>query len=140
MALKAHMRQENNLESLLQNLNPSAAEGSFVFCAVPVLPGSADLAALDPWAIVKEDEGITLILEKKRADGLGLVYESTYGRITLRVFSSLDAVGLSAAVATALADSGISANMVAGYHHDHIFVPEAHLETALNVLRGLRCS
>ena len=125
---------------LLKILNPSASDESFVFCPVPVMPESAALAALDPWAVIKEDEGITLILEKECADSRGLAYESTFGRITLQVYSSLDAVGLSAAVAASLADAGISANIVAGYYHDHIFVPKTHIETALNVLRGMQCS
>jgi hypothetical protein len=134
------MRQEKNLEMLLKNLNPSASDDSFVFCTAPAMPEGSELAALDPWAVIKEAEGITLILEKERADALGLVYESIFGHITLQVYSSLDAVGLSAAVATTLADAGISANIVAAYHHDHIFVPKAHIETALNELRGMQCS
>jgi hypothetical protein len=134
------MRQETNLELLLKSLNPSASDGSFVFCTLPAFPGGADPAVFDPWATIKEDEGISLILEKERADALGLVYESVYGRITLQVFSSLDAVGLSAAVATALAGEGISVNIVAGFHHDHLFIPKYNLETAMNVLRGLQCS
>jgi hypothetical protein len=134
------MRQKKNLESILKNLNPSTTEASFVFCTLPALPGGADPAVLDPWAIIKEDEGISLILEKERADRLGLKYESTYGRITLKVYSSLNAVGLSAAVATALACEDISVNIVAGYHHDHLFVPKTHLETAMKILRGMQCS
>jgi hypothetical protein len=134
------MHHEKNLESLLKNLNPSASDDSFVFCTISVLPESEKLVALDPWAIIKEEEGITLILEMERADSFGFHYESIYGKITLQVYSSLDAVGLSAVIAANLADAGISANIVAGYHHDYIFVPKAKLETALNVLRGMQCS
>ncbi|MDX9784762.1 MAG: ACT domain-containing protein [Spirochaetia bacterium] len=134
------MQQEKNLDFLLKNLNPSTSDDSFVFCAISVLPKNPELEFLDPWGIVKEEEGITLILKKERADAFGLTYESTFGRITLQVYSSLDAVGLSAAVATALAAAGISANIVAGYHHDHIFVPKSQLGTALNLLRGMQCS
>ena len=59
-------------------------------------------------------------------------------RITLTVHSSLEAVGLTAAVATCLAQAGISANVVAAYHHDHVFVPEADAETAVQALRQLQ--
>jgi hypothetical protein len=45
--------------------------------------------------------------------------------LTLRVHSALDGVGLTAAVASALAEIGIPCNMVAAFHHDHAFVPEA---------------
>lgn len=126
-----------NLDLLLKNLKPTASDDSFVFCSLPSRPASTLLADLDPWAVIQEDEGTTLILKKERADNHGLAYESLFGRITLQVYSSLDAVGLSAAVATALADACISANIVAGYHHDHIFVPKSQLETALNLLRGM---
>jgi len=134
------MQHETNLDLLLKNLKPSASDESFVFCSVPVRPASKLLTDLDPWAVIQENEGTTLILKKERADSHGLAYESLFGRITLQVYSSLDAVGLSAAVATALAVAGISANIVAGYHHDHIFVPKDKLGIALNLLRGMQCS
>jgi hypothetical protein len=60
--------------------------------------------------------------------------------ITLRVHSSLAAVGLTAAVAAALSDHGISANVVAAYCHDHIFVPADRAEEALAALRSLQAS
>jgi hypothetical protein len=57
--------------------------------------------------------------------------------ITLRVHSALDAVGLTAALSTALAVAGMSANVVAGLHHDHVFVPAGQGEQAREVLRAL---
>jgi hypothetical protein len=36
-----------------------------------------------------------------------------------------------------LADAGISANVIAALHHDHIFVPWDRRDDALAVLRGL---
>ena len=48
--------------------------------------------------------------------------------------SALAAVGLTAAIATALAKVGISANVIAGYHHDHIFVPWSRRYEALAIL------
>ena len=59
-----------------------------------------------------------------------------WARITLGVHSSLAAVGLTARVAGALAEAGISANMVAAFHHDHVFVP---WETR-DVARATLCS
>ena len=58
-------------------------------------------------------------------------------RITLSVHSALDGVGLTAAVAGALAEAGIACNMVAAFHHDHAFVPADDAEPALAVLRAL---
>lgn len=51
--------------------------------------------------------------------------------------SSLEAVGLTAAVAARLAEPGISANVVAGFFHDHVFVPWARREEAVEALWGL---
>ena len=57
--------------------------------------------------------------------------------ITLTVHSSLEAVGLTAAIATELAGLGISANVVAAYYHDHVFVPCAQAEQAVAGLAAL---
>ena len=51
--------------------------------------------------------------------------------------SALDAVGLTAVVAAALADDGIPANVVAGFHHDHVFVPVDRGRAAMLVLAAL---
>jgi hypothetical protein len=67
----------------------------------------------------------------------GLAYEGAYRQVTLTVHSSLAAVGLTAAVSRALADAGIACNMVAGYYHDHAFVPEADAGAALAALARL---
>ena len=95
------------------------------------------LAALNPWALISEDEGLTLILSKDQADKHRLFYDSSFKRITLMVHSSLAAVGLTAAVSTALAKLRISANVVAACYHDHIFVPEDRAEEALQALQDL---
>jgi hypothetical protein len=54
------------------------------------------------------------------------------------VHSSLEAVGLTAAVAGALTAAGISANVVAAFHHDHVFVPADRAEAAMAQLDLLR--
>ena len=51
--------------------------------------------------------------------------------------SSLDAVGLTAAVSRQLTEHGISCNVVAGYFHDHLFVPLDRGQQALDLLRAL---
>jgi hypothetical protein len=53
------------------------------------------------------------------------------------VHSSLNAVGLTAALSRRLAESGISANIIAALRHDHIFVPWDLREEALELLTGL---
>jgi uncharacterized protein len=71
------------------------------------------------------------------ADAAGLAYDDFAGWITLRVNSAPEAVGLTAAVAWALADAGLSCNVVAGCHHDHLFVPYDRAAQAVAVLEDL---
>jgi len=71
------------------------------------------------------------------ADQHAFGYEAVFRKISLRVHSSLEAVGLTAAFATQLSDEGISANVVAGYFHDHIFVPRQDAERAITALNQL---
>jgi hypothetical protein len=88
-------------------------------------------------ATVREEEGVTLVLSTEDADRAGLSYDGKLQWITLRVHSSLAAVGLTAAFTTALAVAGLSANVIAGMHHDHVFVPAGCGEAALRVLHAL---
>lgn len=82
----------------------------------------------DAFAIIREAEGTTAIMPDP-AGG--------FARITLMVHSALDGVGLTAAVAGALAEAGIACNVVAGFHHDHLFVPWARRDEALMILQRL---
>ena len=90
-----------------------------------------------PVVMVAEPEGRTLVLPQHEADTAGLGYDYVAGWITLRVNSALDAVGLTAAVASELAQSGLSCNVVAGYHHDHLFVPYDRALAAVALLDAL---
>ena len=89
-------------------------------------------------AMVREAEGVTLVVSRREADARSLTYDFVAAWITLGVHSSLDAVGLTAAVAAALADAGISCNVLAGYFHDHLLVPFERAEEAVEVLNRLR--
>lgn len=124
-----------DLNQLLTSLLPSLTDSDYVFCttARPV----ADFLHFEPVATFREPEGTTLILEKVQAQKAGLAFEGTYRQIILTVHSSLEAVGLTAAVATKLAEHGISANVVAAYYHDHIFVPSHQANQALEALKEL---
>jgi uncharacterized protein len=82
----------------------------------------------------REQEGLTLVLQKEQADALQLSYSFVTAWITLTVHSSLEAVGLTAAFATALAEENISCNVVAAYYHDHIFVAKPDAARAIAVL------
>jgi hypothetical protein len=79
----------------------------------------------------------TLDHRTEDADRLGLPYDYVAGWITLRVHSSLHAVGLTAAVAAEVARAGLSCNVVAGFYHDHLFVPRDRAAQVLLLLNQM---
>ncbi len=125
---------ETNLSALLRNMQPSLNKGDYVFCTV-----SADfnISGLNTICTFREQEGLTLILEKSVADAFALPYSYIAAWITLTVHSSLEATGLTAAFSRALADAGISCNVVAAFYHDHIFVDKRDAQKAMEVLKEL---
>lgn len=139
---------ETDLERLLAAIDPLVAHDEVVVVTLP------DGTPADALAMVREPEGCTYVLTLAEAERLGLdigdrgrdnsddhdgdgdgIYVASW--ITLRVHSSLDAVGLTAAFSTALARAGISCNVLAGAHHDHILVPPHRADEAVDVLRSL---
>jgi len=130
------MTGEEDLNKLLVLLEPNLLPSDFVFCTAANLK-YGDLAELQPIASYQEEEGLTLVLDKKAADGAGLAYDSVFNCITLTVHSSLDAVGLTAAISGKLAANGISANIIAAYHHDHVFVQKCNAQSALQLLNEI---
>lgn len=121
------------IETLLKSMSPEFRGSEYVFCTVD--GELADYIHLNPLATYIEAEGLTLILTEEAANKAGLVYEGKYRQITLTVHSSLEAVGLTAAVSAKLTEYNISANVVAAYYHDHIFVQSDKAEKALIALK-----
>jgi hypothetical protein len=107
-----------------------------VFCSLEDTDYGA-LSHTNPLASFAEAEGLSLVLTRESADEEGLAYEGTFRCISLQVHSSLEAVGLTAAVTGELAAHDISANVIAGYHHDHVFVPSHQAESALRLLENM---
>ena len=130
------MKGEVDLERLLILMQPKLLPGEYVFCS---LPGSryGDYGELEPVACYLEEEGLSLLLPKESALAVGLSFESVFKGIALSVHSSLEAVGLTAAVSTRLAARGICANMVAAFYHDYVFVQAERAEEALKLLSAM---
>jgi hypothetical protein len=120
------MTGETNLATLLATMSPVLMTGEFVFLSFPDAV-YGDYANLKPIASVVEAEGLTLVVEKTRADLVGAQYQSSFS----------DAIGLTAAFSAKLNEHGISANVIAGYFHDHIFVQSADAERAITALQQL---
>jgi hypothetical protein len=129
------MSGETDLSTLLQTLQPELSAEAFVFVNVPYAVSPTQLA--NALMVYKEDEGTTLILESSFASNEGFAVDSIFKRITCNVHSSLDAVGMTAVMSAALTKANISANVVAGYYHDHIFVPAGRADEAITVLLEL---
>jgi hypothetical protein len=111
-----------DLPAMLAGLSPVLHPGAwqFVVCDGPP-PENA-------FALIREAEGVTAIVPQEGG---------AFARITLGVHSALEGVGLTAAVAGALAAAGIACNVVAGFHHDHLFVPLGRAEEAQAILLAL---
>ena len=81
---------------------------------------------------------MSLVISRDAAKEAGIAFDCTFRLISLKVHSSLEAVGLTAAIAGKLASKGISANVIAAFYHDHILVPSRQAEDALAALKEIR--
>ncbi|UOP04550.1 ACT domain-containing protein [Conchiformibius kuhniae] len=125
----------SDLPTLLQTMQPVLREGIYCFSALSddvVLPHNEIIV------LVREAEGVSVIVHEQAARCYGLQYAFRAAWITLNVYSDLQAVGLTAAVAQALAQAGIACNVVAGLHHDHVFVPHHQANAAMSALTALQ--
>jgi hypothetical protein len=124
-----------DLSALLSQMQPVLAPGRYAFVTVP------DGHAVDPLAViasVREAEGLSVVMAEADAAASGLAVAFLADWITLTVHSDLAAVGLTAAVSTARAQAGIGCNVIAGVHHDHLFVPAGTGPRAMAVLESLQ--
>ena len=128
------MTGELNLDVLLKSLKAELVGGVYVFAT---LANDAVPPDLTPRMMFREAEGTTLILEQAQADAAGIDYAFPCRMITLDVHSSLEAVGFIARIATELAKAGMGVNPVAGFYHDHLFVPDGREQDALEILAKL---
>lgn len=124
------MAAVSDLRQMIRGMEPVLAAEPYGFevSAVPV-PGA--------FATIAEAEGMTVIAPVAVLEAAGMVVADHWARISLTLHSSLHAVGLTAAFARVLTDHAISANVVAGCHHDHILVAWADRARAIAALRAL---
>jgi len=120
------------VEECKNSLNPFCNEGAFVFVS-----NYNDRLEIAPLMVFQEQEGTTAIMRKADALAHHLDIPDTWAFITIGYNSELSMVGLTAKMSTALADQQIPCNVVAAFHHDHIFVPYAMKDEAMDILSSL---
>lgn len=120
------------LHDALRNLTVDLDPETYVFVSL-----EAPAANLDAIVCIDEPQGTTYVIKESTAHEHGLNGTFRCRRITLAVATDLNLVGFIARIATALASHGIACNAMAGFHHDHLFVPEQRAADAMGVLRGL---
>lgn len=125
--------------AMIAGMTPVLRPGTWVFCCETDAEKATRLSA-QAFALIRETEGITLILPADVAAAQGYDTAVEMQQITLNVFSDLEGIGLTAAVAAALTEIGVSCNVVAAFHHDHVFVPEADAPRALLALKAAQAT
>ena len=128
------MSGEMDLAVLLRHMEPVLDVAPYGYGQLAV--GSEVPRGVDPFAVIVEAEGVTVVATTLALARAGIAHQGQWARISLSVHSDLAAVGLTAAIAAALAKHGISANVVAGYFHDHVFVQWERRVGAMEALKA----
>jgi hypothetical protein len=128
--------QIHETAAMISGMSPRLDPDTYLFCTsgnAAIIEHGKKLAL--SW--FDETEGTSFIIRQAHAQTVEMEVSTAMSRIELQVFSSLDGIGLTAAVASALAAHSIACNMVAAFHHDHVFVPADRAEEAMAILRNL---
>lgn len=126
------MPGELDLTKMLGSLDILQRPGRFTF-----VTGDWPALLSVTHATISEAEGLTSVVTVDDARSAGAPVDFEAAWLTLTVWSSLESVGLTAAVSRVLADAGIACNLLAGYHHDHLLVPADRVDEAIRLLRSL---
>lgn len=129
------MSGETDLGRILEAIEVTRREGVFVFATIP--PGH-QLPDLPLAAMVAEEQGTTIVLNRDIAVGAGVEFDFEAAWLTVSTHTSLEAVGVTASVSTALAVKGIPCNVLAGFHHDHLLVPFQMAAEAMSAVELVR--
>lgn len=130
------MKRTQFLKDLITQLSPQLDSSSYVYCTVANAT-YGELEKLKPIVSIAELEGLTLVIPLEQAEAQGLDYYRVFRRITLKGHSSLEALGLTSVVTSLLAERGITTNVIAGFYHDHVFVPSDRTNEAMEALKEL---
>ena len=129
------MSGETDLAILLRSMKPILHDEPY-----GIVASTSDVKpeyATEMFAVIREQEAMTLVATQSQLQHAGYDARDQWARISLEIHSSLSAVGLTAAFAAKLGSKNISANVIAGFYHDHIFVQWSERHNAVQALQEL---
>lgn len=123
-----------DLQAMLSSISVRRRPGTYTVATVsdPVSPGDG------VEAVVVEDEGTTVVATCAAAERRGWPVGFVAAWLTVEVHSALEAVGLTAVMSAVLTEHEIPCNVLAGFFHDHLLVPEERADDAIAALESLR--
>jgi uncharacterized protein len=127
------MSGQTDLSEVLKTLKITCDNIQYGFTSVKEI--HSDVEVLGTF---RENEGLTVLADVSYFKKNNIQYDGPYAKLTIEVHTSLDLVGLTAVLARKLAEGNISANVVAAYYHDYIFVQYGKYKQAINLLESLK--
>lgn len=127
------MSGSKNLQEALRSLQISCDGVEYGFAT---MPADVEISSRAVLGIFHEDEGLTIVAPKEYFMAKGIAFEGPSAKLSIEMHTSLELVGLTAVLAQKLAENSISANVIAAYYHDHIFVQYELREQATKALLG----
>lgn len=116
---------------MLASLAP-VPQGEYVFALVEEVP-----AGTRPFAVIRDEDMLTVVLEKSEAEAAGLPVDKTYAHLSLGLDADLDSIGITATISQVLSARSIVANAIACARHDHFFVQADRADEAAQILADL---
>jgi uncharacterized protein len=130
------MSGQINLSTVLQSLQISCDDIKYGFASVKEIP--QDLDSDEVLGTFKENEGLTIFATKRYFEANKIPHDGPYAKLTMEVHTALALVGFTAAFSRVLTEYGISANVIAGYFHDHVFVQYDLRQKAIDAINSLK--
>jgi len=129
------MSGNTNLNEVLKSLQISCDDKKYGFSSIK--DNKSELSS-EVLATFQEQEGLTLIATQDYLQKNDIAFDGPFAKLTIEVHTSLSLVGLTATLAAQLTKHNISANVVAAFYHDHIFVQYDLKQKAVEVLLDLK--
>jgi hypothetical protein len=124
-----------DLQETLNSIKVTCDDVEYGFASIE---NASTIDATKVLATFQENGRLAIIAPAKYLKNNDIDHEGPYAKLTIDIHTSLELVGLTAVMATTLAEHGISANVVAAFYHDHVFVQYALKDKAKELLKSLK--